>query len=828
MSNLWNQCKKLLADGISVIPIRDKDETSPDGKVYTKKSPFKMRWQEYQQRICSESELFFLLEKFETTAIATICGKISKNMEGIDVDSKYNTEILKPLFEAIKQQFPDIKFKIAKTPSGGYHIIYRIQEGVIPPNKKLALRLATEEELAINPKSKTRCFIETRGEGGYLAAYPTDGYELINDVPIPILTWQQREDLISICTSFNQVLKEDAYKPSKQDNIYYSENPFESFNKSNDAEQVLLKNGWTFHSRNAERIFFSRPGSKSKGIHAVFFTKTMLYQFFTTNCEFENERRYNASTVRAQLEFNGDKKKLFIELVNSGYGKIKANKEKELVKHAVINNQPLPANISQNAKESLQQLQENLIVNMPYGIFWEYNEKGNIEINREDLKNVLSGLGYRFYLGDLIQIEGKFIHKRKSRHLYDAIREYIKDEDYKEIANSFDAFHEKHGKHTIEHLPLLDENLLLKDTRTECYKFFQNGFVKITSERMELKEYEDLKGLIFYERIQQRDFRFGEVSGKYIEFLELACRYNQCEDYIQKILGYLSHEYKDSTTGYIIVQVEECPDPKQGGGSGKNLFVNLLGLTTTFCSKPGEQVKFDEKFLQAWNGERIFNVSDVPQNFSFLFLKDLSTGTATLKKLYKDEVIIPCENMCKFIMSTNYSYETKDGGLKRRIIPIEFTQFFTLNGGIDNYFGGMFPTIWEEKDWIGYDNLILLCIQNWIKGGLKLKPMTLSDGGKIKQFEQTFGKIMSGYIKENYENWLSIGTIENDEFKKMYDNYCNENNFPHNMRGNMIKLNKAIDEWSDLIGFIFIKDKLIKENGINRRAKYFERKNLPF
>lgn len=811
LTNLWSHVVKLLDDGYSVIPIRDKDETIlVKGKetIFTKKSPY-IRWEKYQQIAATKEELYFMLEKYNTLAIATICGKVSGNLEGVDVDSKWLPEVVKPLFEAIKSAFPGILFRIVRTPSKGYHIIYRVGDGVIPASKKLAGRAATDEELKDNPKAKVVYYIETRGEGGYLAAMPTEGYEVVQDVAPPVITWEQRCNLIAICESFTQLLKQDTYKPTKSESLYYDKNPFDHFSKSDKAEQVLLNHGWKFHSRNSKAVYFTRPGSKSGGIHAAFLLETSLYKFFTTNCEFDNDRMYNAASVRAVLEFGGDKKRLFPALVNEGYGQIRAGKEYELVKTAAITGKELPANVSETAKEVLKERKEVMQVSMPYGAFWEYNDKGQVIINREKLNTVSGGLGFRYYNGNLLHIVGKFIHKQTNRFYFDAIKNYIKDEYPIDIYNAWTSFFEKHGKFTVEYLPLLDESLLLKDTRSECYKFFLNGFVKVTKDEKNLLPYEELTGLVFYNKIQQRDFCFGNITSKYVDYLTLACRYNEKEKYLQKIIGYLSHEYKDETTGYIIVQVEECPDPKQGGGSGKNLFVKLLSSTTTVCEKSGSQVKFNEQFLQSWNGERIFNLSDVPEKFQFEFLKEMTTGTGTLKKLYKDEVNIACADMCKFVVGTNYSYETKDGGLRRRIIPIEFTEFFTKSGGIDIHYGGKFPDIWTLEDWCGYDNFIVNSVQEWISCGLKLSPNNLSEGGFTKQFEQNHKPYALEFIEKYFNDWVADVKVTNSKFQNQWDEYCKEAG--HDFKLPVKKINDAITEYCKIKQYDFFNNVLMRD-----------------
>ncbi|MDO6575286.1 hypothetical protein, partial [Staphylococcus pasteuri_A] len=64
-------------------------------------------------------------------------------------------------------------------------------------------------------------------------------------------------------------------------------------------------------------------------------------------------------------------------------------------------------------------------------------------------------------------------------------------------------------------------------------------------------------------------------------------------------------------------------------------------------------------------------------------MKEPSTGSFIWKKLFKDEIEVSVKDAPKFIVQTNFSYEVTDGGLRRRIIPIEFTNFFTQVGGLD-------------------------------------------------------------------------------------------------------------------------------------------------
>jgi hypothetical protein len=297
----------------------------------------------------------------------------------------------------------------------------------------------------------------------------------------------------------------------------------------------------------------------------------------------------------------------------------------------------------------------------------------------------------------------------------------------------------------------------------------------------------------------------------------LSTNWKDYEQNIKSIIGYLCHEYKDETTGYIIVLTEQCPDPKEGGGSGKNLFCNLLSHSTTYHSKNGAQCKFDQNFFQSWNGQRIMGISDVPKHFNFEFLKEPSTGTFILKKLYKDEVEVKVEDGMKFIVQTNFSYEISDGGLKRRIIPIEFTDFFTKAGGIDAHFGCHFPTGWELEDWYNYDTVIIESIATWLALGKKLTTAILTETGWEKQFELSYGENITEFIKNNFYDWARRESIPAKEIKSELLKFYNELDTPKTYRASPKRLTLALKEYFKHYGYS------LENNQLKRTASMVEK-----
>lgn len=819
LSPVWSQVQWLLNNGISLIPVRDKPSATRPAKT-----PYE-GWKKYQSQIITQEVLWGLMEEKNTTAVAMICGAVSGNLEIIDIDVKYKPGIDAVIFSGLNKLYPVLynRLRIHRTPSGGYHILYRIKDQPPPGNKKLAGRPATAAELQAQPGTKTYNFIETRGEGGYALAPPSMGYEVHQDRPIPIITTEERESIINLLHTYTEIIKiQKSPAPTKYDNDYYDENPFEHFNNGNEASRVLELAGWKYYERNANYDLWTRPG-KADGTSASYHLEKRFYYIFTSSADIESARGYSPVALACELLHAGDWKKCYAWLVERGYGKIRKSVEQRMAKNKAIQNRPLPANASEEARTEFQAELNRMNLTYPHGIFWILDDEGELKISRELLYQVADGLGYKFYKGECIYTEGYTATKVDKRHFFNGLKQYIKEEDgdaYIAIADTFEAFLQRSGTFSMERLQLFDDTKLVRDTRTTAYKFYRNGYLYITGTETSFHDYTTISGLIWADEVLPRNYNPGQPGGKYLDFLNLATLYTRQAEHINRCIGYLTHRFKDETTGYIIVLTEVVQDSQKGGGSGKNIFGSLLGHITTYMSVPGHQARLDNNFLQPWNGSRILAISDVEKHFNFLFLKELTTGDGVMKKLYMDEVLVPCADMPKLIIQTNYSYTVDDGGLRRRIIPIEFTDFFTKCGGVDVHFGVHFPKGWKAEDWAGYDNFIARCIQTWIAGGLKLTPPELTHTGWLKRFENTHGAVTFDIINEYINTWINLGIVTNERLRSDLEDYYKDNNVGHNYRPSMRKISAAIEAWCKNEGVELTNDSQ-KIEGVTHRVKIF-------
>lgn len=823
LSAVWNQVKKLLSDGLSLIPVRDKD--SGDRKA---KMPYQ-GWKKYQSQQITEAELYSQMEFYNTTAVAIICGAISGSLEVIDVDVKHKPGIDAALFGIIRELYPNLyaRLRIHKTPSGGYHILYKTLGGNVPGNTKLATRPATDAELISHPKVRNYSFIETRGEGGYILAPPSLRYSIHTGNDIPIISHEERCAIIQIARSLTEEVAVTKPVATSTRSDYYEENPFEHYNATCDAVALAEQCGMTFVRRSNGHLWFTRPGGKAKDVHITFREDRRLFYVFSTNTGLDSDKWYQPCTILAHFEYNGDKKRLYAALVAQGYGKIRPKHEAEMLRR----NHKLPTNASPEAQQQHAQQQATAAVQYPYGIFWTFDpDTEECRISREGIYAVSAGLGFCLYDDNLHQVRDGFLHWQQKREYFDALKAYITEEDgdlYEQICNAYEAFVQRSGDFTITRLRIITQAEVMHDSRNHANKFYTNGYTTITHDSHTFNQY-PAPLLIPAERVQPREYTHTPPGGLYADFLTKALGTQPTTEVLAAI-GYLTHEYKDETTAYIIVLTEQCADPKNGGGSGKNVFCDLLKYATTYTSKPGSQTKFDEKFFQSWNGQRVFGISDLPKDFDFAALKEPSSGSFILKKLFKDETIIPVSAAPKFICQTNFSYSISDGGLKRRIKPIEFSEFFTRAGGVDVHYGGKhFPNDWLPQDWAGYDAVIAQAIQVWLQQGRKLPTAALSETGWEKQFEHTYGAVAGRLVQEMWPVWVERGFVSNDDFRTGVEAWYVTNAISHTYRPSMIKLNAAIEAWAEHHGGEYDKDFQKKIDGINTKGRQFYADKLLF
>lgn len=230
---------------------------------------------------------------------------------------------------------------VTQSPSGGIHYRARLDGAAVPPNRKLAQRLAREDEwdaserqrVAEKPNTKiVRPLIETRGEGGYGLVEPSGGtvhasgrpYTRIAGSPatIPVLDGETMGAVRAVCHLFDQMPTPEPAKtaprpaPPRPDG---SLRPGDDFEARASWEEILHGIFRPLNTRGSETFWGWADGvggvkaTTGRDEHDRLFV-------FATGSEFEAEVPYSKFGAYSLLNHGGDHKSAARELARQGYG----------------------------------------------------------------------------------------------------------------------------------------------------------------------------------------------------------------------------------------------------------------------------------------------------------------------------------------------------------------------------------------------------------------------------------------------------------------------------------------------------------------------------
>ena len=322
---------------LSVIPVKQD------------KSPAVKSWTEFQTNLVTESTI----REWYTSGppgVGIICGAVSGNIECIDIDEKYNLEAISLLerFSALVDgQAPRLLSRLVHETSvnGGHHFAYRCK--MIEGNLKLARRRTTQREkddyikerkLELKAEGKTdeeiqktpidppvsKTLIETRGEGGYFACYPTPGYTFVSGsfLRIPEITEGERRILLACARALNQYTEEQhretGYPKKRLKSIV---RPGDDYNERGDIAPVLKEAGWKLIFTTKEKVQHWRRPGKKEGTSATFNKRDNMFYVFSSNCApLESEKWYTKFALLSILSYGGSYSDAAKDLAEQGYG----------------------------------------------------------------------------------------------------------------------------------------------------------------------------------------------------------------------------------------------------------------------------------------------------------------------------------------------------------------------------------------------------------------------------------------------------------------------------------------------------------------------------
>lgn len=337
MNPLLETALEFLANGIAPVPV------AADGT----KRPALKGWKQYMAQrptVHDVHEWFGEIRGGAGLGIGIITGAVSGNLEMAEIEGRAggvqavldlsvlaNSSGLGEVWEAVCNGW------VERSPSGGIHWFYRLTDGPVPGNQKIA---------KLDPKT---VLAETRGEGGFVVTSPSAGYvhetgqswDRLAGGPetVPALTMEERDAFLSILATLAPPAPEpagpdpDAFintpaneRPRNADGGI---SPLDDFEARTDWADILV--GWTLVFTHGRTRYWRRPG-KRLGISATTGNaqdRDRLY-VFTTSTEFEADTPYTKGGAYAVMHHGGDHKAAAAQLKKDGFGKTPPPKQRDV------------------------------------------------------------------------------------------------------------------------------------------------------------------------------------------------------------------------------------------------------------------------------------------------------------------------------------------------------------------------------------------------------------------------------------------------------------------------------------------------------------------
>ncbi|MER5356106.1 hypothetical protein ABT093_38020 [Kitasatospora sp. NPDC002551] len=326
--------------GLCVLPIK------ADGS----KAPAVSSWTPYKVTRSAPEDHDRWFAPGRAAGIAVVYGAVSGGVEMIEFEGLAVREgVLDEVTEVMEasglgEVWASIRTGWAtESPSGGVHYRVRVGGAPVPPNAKLAQRLAHEHEytpeerqrLAEKPNSRiVRVLVETRGEGGYGLTEPSDGtvhasgrpYVRIDGGPatIPTVAADFMEAVRDVCRMVDTLPKAEtaATAPGRSRPPLPGGGlrPGEDFEQRASWEEIL--HGVFRPIRTTGRTTYWGWADGTRGAKATTgrdLAADRLY-VFTTSSEFQAEVPYTKFGAYALLHHGGDHKAAAAALRRQGYG----------------------------------------------------------------------------------------------------------------------------------------------------------------------------------------------------------------------------------------------------------------------------------------------------------------------------------------------------------------------------------------------------------------------------------------------------------------------------------------------------------------------------
>jgi len=419
-------------------------------------------------------------------------------------------------------------------------------------------------------------------------------------------------------------------------------------------------------------------------------------------------------------------------------------------------------------------------------------------------KEFLPVLGINYYNKQLVKITGNIIKQISIKDLKNIVLEEVKllnisagdkDKIESKIISSDSFLYAAGKKDYIKEVEL--ELDIIKDTKDTANLFFQNCWVELTKDSINIRPLAECQSLILETQIIKRDFTECEFDPNFsfYQFMVNITSTKNNEDWVENnenlatlvsSLGYLLHNYKDPTNAKAVVFIDEQDKDSLGsqsqGGTGKSLMGVALGHMLYHTSISGKSLKNSDRFVfqDVTLGMKMVILNDLSKGYDFENLYVLITENFKTERKNKDKITIPFEDSPKLLISTNRVISRDDASSVRRKYQVEFSHYYDALYQPGQDFNETFFTDWNSDSWNKYFSLMIHCIQEYLKNGL------------VTTNQSSYYTYMLSNTSKSFIDFCD--TLELDKVYNKADEFSRfKNNFPVNSNMSSIMFKQYLD-----------------------------------
>lgn len=303
MVNYQNTAIKAFHSGLVTMPLKSDKAPLCSGS-----------WNYLKEDLISQNHIE--KQKWEGAAgIGYIGGKNSKGLFCLDVDVKNDpgktiaTEYKKRLNDTEPEWMQ--KFLVETSVNGGFHFIGRCEQ--------------TIGNLDLAKHTDGKVILETRGQGGYFAGWPTPGYKVLQGSfdKIPQFEPEELEMMLILARELNRK-PEPEHRKIPEYNHTPGLKPGVDYDNQTTQEaflQQILQDGWKKAGQRGQKVYLCRPG-KGKGTSATFNNPEnpgKLY-VFSSSSELPSQKGITPFSYLTYRDFGGDFSACAKSLSEKGFG----------------------------------------------------------------------------------------------------------------------------------------------------------------------------------------------------------------------------------------------------------------------------------------------------------------------------------------------------------------------------------------------------------------------------------------------------------------------------------------------------------------------------